>query len=304
MFDKSMALLILKSLAFIIGHLPLGVIFFLGKILGALAYRLDKKRRNIALENIKRAYGSAISQERAEDIAKKSLICLATMFFEFLRMPWIKKDDLNKYFECEGIEHLQNALSRKKGVIMLTAHLGNWEYIGAFFGLSGYTLDVVIRDADSPLFDEFIRWARTRCANTMVSKRRAMRRLIKRLNEDAIAIILLDQNVARAEGVFVDFFNAPACTNKGPALLASATGASVVPAFIIRNGKGHRVIIKPEIPIANTGDKAGDTIENTRRFTKAIEDMIRERPEEWFWVHRRWKTRPSKEEKNQPPAAE
>lgn len=298
-----MALFILKSLAFIIGHLPLGVSFFLGNILGSLAYRLDKKRRNIALENIKRAYGSAVSQERAEEIAEKSLICLATMFFEFLRMPWLKKEELNKYFECEGIENLQNALLRKKGVIMLAAHLGNWEYIGAFFGLSGYTLDAVVRDADSPLFDEFIRWARTRCGNIMVSKNRAMRRLMKRLNDNGIAIVLLDQNVAQAEGVFVDFFGAPACTNKGPALLASATGAAVVPAFILRNGRGHRVIIKPEIPIANTGNKERDAIENTRRFTKAIEDMIRQRPEEWFWVHRRWKTRPPEEEKNEPPAA-
>lgn len=298
-----MALFILKSLAFIIGHLPLGVSFFLGNVLGSLAYRLDTKRRNIALENIERAYGSAISRERAEEIAKKSLICLATMFFEFLRMPWLKKDDLNKYFECEGMENLQNALSRKKGVIMLAAHLGNWEYIGAFFGLSGYALDVVVRDADSPLFDEFIRWARTRCGNIMVSKNRAMRRLMKRLNENGIAIVLLDQNVAQTEGVFVDFFGAPACTNKGPALLASATGAAVVPAFILRNGRGHKVIIKPEIPIAGTGDKERDAIENTRRFTKAIEDMIRQRPEEWFWVHRRWKTRPPEEEKNHPPVA-
>ena len=161
----------------------------------------------------------------------------------------------------------------------------------------------MVRDADSPLFDEFIRWARTRCGNIMVSKNRAMRRLMQRLNANAIALILLDQNVAQTEGVFVDFFGAPACTNKGPALLASATGAAVVPAFILRTGRGHRVIIKPEIPIVSTGDKARDTIENTGRFTKALEDTIRQRPEEWFWVHRRWKTRPPEEEKNQPSAA-
>jgi KDO2-lipid IV(A) lauroyltransferase len=122
-----------------------------------------------------------------------------------------------------------------------------------------------------------------------------MRRLIKTLNSNGLAGILLDQNVAHVEGVFVDFFGSPACTNKGTALLAAATGAAVIPVFILREGKGHRLIIKKEVPLSSTGDKRLDVVENTGRFTKVIEDMIKERPREWFWVHRRWKTRPPDE---------
>jgi KDO2-lipid IV(A) lauroyltransferase len=119
-----------------------------------------------------------------------------------------------------------------------------------------------------------------------------MRRLLTTLSRNGIVGILLDQNVADYEGVFVDFFGVPACTNKGPALLAAASKAAVVPTFIIRGGSRHRVIFREEMDVKETGDRERDALENTAAWTAAIEEMIRECPEQWFWVHRRWKTRP------------
>ncbi|MBI5233654.1 MAG: lysophospholipid acyltransferase family protein, partial [Deltaproteobacteria bacterium] len=134
-------------------------------------------------------------------------------------------------------------------------------------------------------------WMRTRSGNNVVGKKWAMRGLMQILACNGMLAVLMDQNVTRKEGVFVDFFGIPACTNKGLALLSRKTGAAVLPIFILRDGRTHRIIIEHEVPLLITGDKEADTIENTRRFTKRIEDMIRKYPGQWFWVHRRWKTR-------------
>jgi KDO2-lipid IV(A) lauroyltransferase len=177
-------------------------------------------------------------------------------------------------------------------VILITAHLGNWELMAAWYAVMGYKMDVVVRDLDNALASRLMNWVRTRHGHAMVLKKRSMRRLLKTLAKGGIAGILLDQNVARVEGVFVDFFGVPACTNKGPAMLAAVSGAAVIPTFICRENGRHIIKIGPEIGLSRGGDKKTDALENTRRFTAAIEEAIRRNPGQWFWVHRRWKTRP------------
>ncbi|MBI5643295.1 MAG: lysophospholipid acyltransferase family protein [Deltaproteobacteria bacterium] len=289
---------LLKSLSFILGNLPRALQKFLGALLGALAFRIDKKRRNIALDNLNRAFKGKLTPAEIERAGKKLFSNLAVMFFEFLSIPWLNRKKVDGFVECVGLENLKKAASRGKGVILCTAHFGNWELQAVYFGIKGYTIDLVVREADNPVFEEFIYWVRTKSSgNNMIYKRRAMRKLLTRLSEKGLVMILMDQNVTRSEGVFVDFFGTPACTNKGPALLAVASGAPVVPVFMIRTDKGHRIEIQEEIRLVNTGDKERDSEENTRRCTKVIEDTIRKYPEQWFWVHRRWKTRPESEEK-------
>ncbi len=287
-----MGLFMLKALAFVLGHLPRPVSTLLGRGLGRLLYSLDKNHRKTALDNLDRAYGEKLSPEEKERLAKKVFEHIALTFFEFMRMPWIRPSEVDKVYEVEGLENFERALAKKRGVIILTAHMGNWEYLGNYFGLTDHPMDEVVRDPDKVLFEEFVKWARTRSGNTAVPKRKAMRRLLTTLSGNGIVGILLDQNVADYEGVFVEFFGHAACTNKGPALLASASKAAVVPTFIIRNGAKHRLIFKEEMELRDTGDRERDTIENTAAWTRAIEEMIRSFPEQWFWVHRRWKTRP------------
>jgi len=288
-----MRLFILKALAFILGHLPQGVATLLGKVLGRLIYIFDKNHRKTALDNLERAYGQTLPAEEKARIAKKVFEHIAVTFLEFMRMPWMKAADLDKVYEVEGLEHLERALTKKRGVIILTAHMGNWEYLGNYFGLTGKPIDEVVRDPDNAVFEEFVKWARTRSGNTVVPKRKAMRRLLTTLSRNGLVGILLDQNVADYEGVFVDFFGTKACTNKGPALLAIASKAAVVPTYIIRKGAKHRVIFKEEMNLKETGDRERDALENTAAWTAVIEETIRACPEQWFWVHRRWKTRPA-----------
>lgn len=287
-----MKLALLKAASYVLGHMPWALATALGRLLGRLAWSLDKKHRNIVLENLRRAFGESLSDEERNRIAKKVFVYIAWNFFEFTRLPWLTRENLKGYLEYDGLEKLNSALDRKKGVMLITGHFGNWELFPPAMGLAGFPLDIVARELDDPVFEEFIKWVRTRHGHRAISKNRSMRKLMKSLSENGITLILVDQNVALAEGVFVDFFGAPACTNKGPALLAAATKAAVVPAFIVREGRGHRLLVLDEVEVADTGDREADVLENTRRFTSVVEAIVRRYPDQWFWVHRRWKTRP------------
>lgn len=287
-----MTLSLLKALSFVLGHIPRGMASVLGGLLGAAAFLLFKRHRRTALENLERAFGYSMTPGERERVAERLFRNLGRMFFEFNRMAWLKREDVDRLVEFSGLEKIEKALQKGRGVLLITAHYGNWELLHAALGHRGYPIELVVRRLDSPLFEEFVKWVRSRSGVNIVYKVKAMLPLVRRLNANSIAMILIDQNSVRQEGVFVDFFGVPASTNKGPALLAQKTGAAVLPVFIVREGTRHRVEVWDEVEVADTGDKDSDTEVNTAAFTRAIEKAIQNRPEQWFWVHRRWKTRP------------
>ncbi len=285
-------LLLLKVMALLVGHIPRFMLLPLGNTLGAVAYRLARRHRKTAEENIRRSFKEKITEEEVRIITTGTFINLALNFLEFMRLPWLKARDLKGYVDIEGVEHLEAAHAEGRGAIICTAHFGNWELLGATLGLIGFPLEVVVRNPDHPVFDSFVAWVRTSSGNRSVHKSNAMRRLLRALKDNGTAGILLDQNVTRSEGVFIDFFGLTACTNKGPALLAVASGTRVLPTFIIRDGLRHRLVISEPLKLVDTGNRESDAVENTTIMTRAIEEKIAEYPEQWFWVHRRWKTRP------------
>ena len=283
---------LLKSLTWCMNTLPLRLLQGAGRGLGRAAFRLDRRHRDIALANLESAFGDEMSSEERAAIAVGLFETLGMNMMEFSRIPWLDKSSLRGYVTCEGLDNFRAAHEKGKGVIFITAHLGNWELMAAFYGLIGYPLDIVVRDLDNKGTDDFVRWTRTRSGNRVVPKEKSMRGLLRTLKKGGVVGILLDQNVTWSEGVFVNFFGKPACTNKGAALLAAASAAAVVPTFIVRKGRRHRIIIGPEIPVVNTGKRSADGVENTFRFTKVIEEMVRRYPDQWFWVHQRWKSQP------------
>ena len=287
-----MMVVLLKSITCLMNQLPLPFLQAAGRGLGRLAYRIDRRHRDIALSNLRGAFGREKGARELASIAVRLFENLGMNMMEFSRVPWLKRGNLKGYVQCEGFENLREALKRGKGVIFITGHLGNWELMAAYYGLKGYPLDIVVRDLDSPLVDDFVRWVRTRSGNRVVPKRKSMRELLRTLRGGGIVGILLDQNVTWSEGVFVNFFGKLACTNKGAALLAAASGSPVIPTFIVREGGRHRIIIGREIEVVNSGERRSDVVENTYRFTRAIEDMVRRYPDQWFWIHQRWKSRP------------
>ncbi len=272
--------------------IPLGIRKTIFRALFRLFYHLSVKQRLIALSNLKRAYPEK-DMEEITKIAKGVYRHLAIVAAEFFELPSITKENLHKWVEFDGLENLDKALALNRGVLSIVAHFGNWELMTVALPLGARPMSIVYRPLDNPTLDNLTAWMRTKDGNTLIPKGGSGRTITRLLAENRIIGILSDQNVDKYEGVFVDFFGRPACTAVGLAVLALRTGAPVLPAFMARmpNGK-YRFIIQPPAEITRTDDYEADLHTNTQRFTRIIEDMVRRYPDQWFWIHQRWKTKP------------
>jgi KDO2-lipid IV(A) lauroyltransferase len=277
----------------VINLIPLKLRIWLLEGLGQLLYALDGRHRRIVERNLAIAFRDRTHRERRK-IARSVFRNLGRVMAEFSFIPRLNEHNLNRYLSVEGVENFHRAHEKGKGVLFLTAHFGNWEWMAAIFPLLvGYPCHVIVRPLDIQFIDRLVEGLRTRTGNHTVPKQKSMGRILHLLKEGKVIGVLLDQNVAWQEGVFVNFFGEPACTNIGMALLALKTGAPVLPSFNIRQKDGrYRVVIEPEIPLIRTGDKDSDVEKNTELFTRVIERYVREYPDHWFWLHQRWKTRP------------
>lgn len=192
----------------------------------------------------------------------------------------------------EGLDHLRRAMETHGRALVLTAHLGNWELLTVAHRLTGYPLATVVRPLDSPWLEALADRLRRKSGVELIAKRGALRPVLKALADGRMVGILLDQNASRRESVFVPFFGRPASTSKSLALLAARSGAPVVPIFIRREGRGHRVTIYPTLPAPTANDSEQAVVELTARCTETIEVAVRAAPEQWLWIHNRWRTRP------------
>jgi KDO2-lipid IV(A) lauroyltransferase len=192
--------------------------------------------------------------------------------------------------ELRGVDNLVGAAAQGRGVLILTAHLGNWELLAASSTLTPVPPSAIVRPLDDPLLDAILERLRTRGGFEVIAKRHALADIRDALRRGRMIGVLLDQNASRREGVFVPFFGIPASTSKGLALIALRTGAPVVPGFIRREATGRHVV---EFHPVLTPPVANDPLAYTRTFNEVIEAAIRRVPDQWFWVHRRWKTRPT-----------
>ncbi|HET7343265.1 MAG TPA: lysophospholipid acyltransferase family protein, partial [Methylomirabilota bacterium] len=193
----------------------------------------------------------------------------------------------------DGLEHLRHVMDEHGRALVLTAHLGNWEYLTAAHRLTGYPLSVVVRPLDWAVLDAGAAAMRRKTGVTLIDKRGALRPVLEALRRGGLVGLLLDQNAARREGVFVPFFGRTASTSRSLALLALRTGAPVVPIFTHRQAPGrHRVVIEPPLPRPRVNDPERALVELTARCTQSIEAAIRRTPEQWLWSHDRWRTRP------------
>ena len=274
------------------GLIPLGIRKIIFESFFWLFYHLSVKHRLIALSNLRRAYPEKDMEEIAR-IAKGFYRHLAIVAAEFFELPSITKQNLDKWVEFEGLENLEKALEQKKGVLSIVAHFGNWELMTVALPLGARPMSIVYRPLDNATLDNLTAWMRTKDGNTLIPKGRAGRKITRLLAENRIVGILSDQNVDKYEGVFVDFFGSPACTSVGLTVLALRTDAPVLPAFMARMPSGkYKFIIQPPVEITRTDNYESDLLVNTQRFTKLVEDMVRKYPDQWFWIHQRWKTKP------------
>lgn len=257
----------------------------------SIFYHLARERRLITIHNLKSAFPE---KDMAEimTIAKGVYRTLGIVAAEFFDIPSLNKDNINDLVEIEGLEHCKKALDKNKGILMFGAHFGNWELFAIAFSLALKPMVLIYRTLDNPILDNLVLQVRSCTGNMLIDRKLAMRRMLRSLAKNEIIGLLIDQNTISSEGVFVDFFGQPACTTNGIALLALHTGAPVIPANIVRlsNGK-YKMIIKEEMQIVRTGYQNKDILINTQNFTRVIEDTVREYPDQWLWLHKRWRTK-------------
>jgi len=257
-----------------------------------LFYLLSPRQRLIAIHNLKCAFPEKDLKE-IQGIARGVFRTMGIVASEFFDIPGLSRETIGDVVEQrEGIEHCISALEKKRGLLMFGAHFGNWELSAAAFSLLVRPATAIYRPLDSRILDELVLHVRSATGNILLAKERAMRPMLRVLKDNGVLGILIDQNMAWHEGVFVDFFGRPACTTDGLALLALHTDAPVVPAFLIRRTNGqYRFVVGEEVPTVRTGDKAHDVLANTQNYTRVIEETVRRYPDQWLWVHQRWKTK-------------
>ena len=292
--DSSVAavgVLLLVPVAWVVAHLPPRLGLWLGRRLGDLAWVLLARRRAIALDNLRLAFRAERGDAELRHIGRRSFEHLGMNLIEVCVFLFRPSDVFLRRVEIDGLEHLKDAAVQGRGVLLLTAHLGNWELLAAAQPLTGLPLSVVLRPLDQPRLDRVIERLRRRTGAELISKRRALPDVLDALRRGRMVGILLDQNATRAEGIFAPFFGTPASTSRGLAVIALRTEAPVVPVFIRRLERGrHLIEVGPVVPPPER-----DVVAFTTSFNEAIEKAIRRAPEQWFWLHERWKTRPRPE---------
>jgi Kdo2-lipid IVA lauroyltransferase/acyltransferase len=205
-------------------------------------------------------------------------------------------DETLRLIQIDGLEHVHAAMARYGRALLLTAHLGNWELLPVACRLTGYRLSVVLRPLDAAWLDRLATRMRERSEVDLIDKRAALRPVLRALAGGAMVGILLDQNAARREGVFVPFFGRAASTSRSLAVLALRTGSPIVPAFIHREDTGrHRVVVDPPLEISPGVDVDDAIVAVTAACSEAIETAVRRTPDQWLWMHDRWRTRPAAE---------
>jgi KDO2-lipid IV(A) lauroyltransferase len=278
-------------LLFVFRCIPLVVRKGFFRIVFSIFYHLVSKSRLIVLHNLQRSFPEKNSKEIIK-IAKGVYRHFAIVTAEFFDMPYITKENIHKWVEIEGLEYADAALARGKGALSIVAHFGNWELLTIAIPMLIRPMYIVYRPLDNLVINNMVEYVRTMQGNALIPKGGSGKKVIELLKENQIIGILSDQNVARYEGVFVDFFGRSACTGVGLAVMAMRSGSPVVPVFMARQKSGkYKLIIKPLIEAVCTDDYEADLQVNTQRFTKIIENIVREYPEQWLWFHQRWKTK-------------
>jgi KDO2-lipid IV(A) lauroyltransferase len=276
-----------------IGALPRPLARAAGISLAWTVCLLHARLRRVGMRNLAMALPEKSRKEHAK-ILRGVFTSLGRQLAEVCQFPKYTAENVHEVVIYEGFENFDRALARGKGVLFLTAHLGGWELGSFVHSLHGHPLHIVMRSLDNPYLDRFMREYRTMHGNSAVDKGEFVRGLLSAMRAGETVGILMDTNMTPPQGVFVDFFGLPACTASGLARIALRTDAAVVPGFTVWDSqlRKYRLKFEPAVELTRTGDDDADVVANTALFTKVIEEYVRRYPEQWLWVHRRWKTRP------------
>ncbi len=279
----------LKSL----GLLPRPAARFVGAAVATVAYAARRPLRRAAMLNLERAFPNESARQRQRWI-RGMVRQIGWMAGEFSQFPKYTREGIERIVVLDGFENFDQARRRGKGVLFLTGHMSAWELAPFAQALYGHPLHFLVRPIANRRVDTLINGYRCLSGNRPIEKNRSARAILKVLGDGGTVGILADHNATLEEGVFVPFFGTPASTSAGLARLALRTEAAVVPGFLSWDDgrRKYRLRFEPAIELASTGNEEADVLENTARFMRSIEEYVRAHPDQWLWVHKRWKTRP------------
>lgn len=286
-----MLIAILKGLSRFFSALPLDTALSIGRGLGWIYGSVIRYHRRDAIAALRDSFPEMTDRKR-HLILKTMYRNLGMNIAEEFRLQHMTEDDLKRSIVWEGDHHAREALTAGKGVIVLSAHLGNWDILCTMAPKFNFPTTIITKNIKNESLNKFWMDARSRFGLKFVPAHNSYRQCLAALRRNEIVGFILDQNMIRTEGIFVDFFGKPACTSPGLAYMSAQSGAPVVPTFITREDNGtHTVRMLPAI--TPPPDRKPETISDyTQRYTRIIEDAVREHPDQWIWVHRRWRTQP------------
>jgi KDO2-lipid IV(A) lauroyltransferase len=261
--------------------------------LAQLFYLLHFRLRQVGMRNLAMVFPEKSKAERKR-ILRGVFTSLGRQLAELCQFPRYTPENVQQVVVYDGLENYERAYAKGNGVLFLTAHFGAWELSAFAHSLHGHWLHVVMRPMDNAYLDRLLQSYRTMHGNKTVAKDNFVRGLLAAMKAGETVGILMDTNMTPPQGVFVDFFGIAACTASGLARIALRTDAAVVSGFTIWDPglKKYRLRFDPALELIRTGHLEADIVANTQLFTKVIEDYVRTYPDQWLWVHRRWKTRP------------
>jgi len=287
--------LLARSTLGLFGMLPRPVAIGLGRAVGRIAYWLPLKLRRTGELNLEIAFPE-IDELARQRLLRGCFDSLGRLLAEFSQFPRMSPERLRAMIEYDqvGLAHLRDAEKNKRGVIFLTGHLGAWELLSFGWSALEYPISFLVRPLDNERIEEMVEGVRTRFGNQAIDKKSAARQALRVLRQGGTLGILSDLNTQPFEGVFVPFFGKLACTTAGIATLALKTDAVVIPTCAVWDKQRKRYFFHgdPAVELVRTGNHDKDIEVNTARFAAAIERMVRLYPDQWLWIHKRWKTRP------------
>ena len=277
----------------LLGLLPRPAARFVGASFAATAYAVRKPLGRAAMFNLRLAFPDWTDARRRQ-VIRGMVRQVGWMAGEFSQFPKYTRERIERIVAIDGFENFDAARRRGKGVLFLTGHMSAWELAPFAQALYGHPLHFLVRPIANKRVDALINGYRCRSGNQPIEKNRSARAILKVLGDGGTVGVLADHNTDIEESVFVDFFGVPASTTSGLARIALRTDAAVVPGFLSwdESRRKYRLRFEPAVELARTGNEEADIVENTQRFTRVIEDFVRAHPDQWLWVHKRWKTRP------------
>ena len=282
----------LRGIVAVLGSLDWRLAGAIGARIGALGYRPLGIRRRVVERQIAAAF-PGMSESGVRRIARKAYEHLGRASIEAAILPRLGRDAVLDLFEGANFKVIEEALSHRRGLILVTGHLGNWELAGAYIAARGVPIDAIARRMKNPLFDRYLTETRSRIGMNVVHDADAVRQTPRALREGRAVAFLADQGVLGLASTFVPFFGRPAKTPRGPAVFALRLGVPIVFGTAVRQPSGKYRLEFERVEVEHTGDRDKDIDQIVANYTATLERWVRRYPEQYFWHHRRWRRQPA-----------